>query len=350
MNQTFATRTQRTFLERKPSSRCDQPIAAAGIEQASLPAESSFPLSLYSYSSTNLGFWPRCRELYQLARVSMRSQVDGAADTVRMVRKVEALVFERTGVRVEDLKVLEIGPGQQLRHMRCFALKNDVIGIDTDVIPQRLGLAGLVRSARRNPWMRTVKTLARIALGKDARFRAALARELGVEKFEPLPVLQMDATRMRFADASFGFVFSCSVFEHIDEPRAAVEEVARVLRKGGVACISVHIYTSHSGQHDPTIFAAGRPVPPLWPHLRPALAHTVRPSAHLNRLSLTQWRRLFEGVMPGVQFAYGRDDEDLTVPLRELRAAKELSEYSDEELLTVNLVAVWKKPDGRAVA
>lgn len=349
MNQTFATRPHRTFLDRKPSPRREA-TATVKPEQAPLRTEPSAPGAPYSYSSTKIGFWPRCRELYQLARVSMRSQAEGAADTVRMVQKVEALVFERTGVRIENLKVLEIGPGQQLRHLRCFALKNEVVGIDTDEIPQRLGLGGLVRSARRNPWMRTVKTLARIALGKDMRFRAALARELGVEKFDPLPVLQMDAKKMRFADESFGFVFSCSVFEHIEGPRAAVEEVARVLRRGGAACISVHLYTSHSGQHDPTIFAAGRPVPPLWPHLRPALAHTVRPSAHLNRLSLTQWRRLFESVMPGVQFAYGRDNEDLTAALRDLRASNELSEYSDEELLTVNLVAVWKKPDAPVAA
>jgi SAM-dependent methyltransferase len=299
----------------------------------------------YSYSSTKIGFAARCRELYQLVRVSLRSQAEGAAATVASVRSIEGLVFERTGVRLENLKVLEIGPGQQLRYLRCFALKNDVVGIDTDVIPQGAGLSDLFRTARHNPWMRTAKTAARMALGRDARFLAALARELGVDKFGPLPVLQMDATKMGFVDQTFGFVFSCSVFEHIEKPRGAVEEVARVLRPGGVACISVHLYTSHSGQHDPGIFAAGGPVAPLWPHLRPAFAHTVRPSAHLNRFSLRQWRVLFTDVMPGVHFVHVRDSDDLTTSLAQIRARSELSEYTDEELLTVNLVAVWKKPD-----
>jgi SAM-dependent methyltransferase len=307
--------------------------------------------SPYSYSSIKIGLWPRCRELYELVRVSLRPQNRGAADTVLAVRKAEELVLERTGLRVENLKVLEIGPGQQLRHLRCFALKNDVVGIDTDAIPQKFALAELLRTVRQNPWMRTAKTLGRIVLGRDARFRAALARELGVTGFKPLPVLQMDATRMDFRDSTFGFVFSCSVFEHIDEPGSAIAEVARVLRPGGVACISLHLYTSHSGQHDPSIFAADRPRPPLWPHLRPAFAHTVRPSAHLNRLRLEQWKELFTTAMPGVHFAYGRDSEDLSPALKELRAGGELAEYADEELLTVNLVAVWKKPEGvRAVA
>lgn len=346
MNETAAVRLRRHSVNGQHGSAHETAVAPVAGEDERLAGEAR---PRYSYSSTKIGFLARCRELYQLVRVSLRSQAEGAADTVRSVRKLEALVFERTGVRVENLKVLEIGPGQQLRHLRCFALKNDVVGIDTDAIPQRLGLSGLLWTARHNPWMRTAKTVGRIALGRDARFRAALARELGVDKFEPLSVVQMDAKKMRFADETFGFVFSSSVFEHIEEPRAAIEEVARVLRPGGVACISVHLYTSHSGQHDPSIFAAGGPVPPLWPHLRPAFAHTVRASAHLNRLSLQQWQELFTTAMPGVHFAYGRDSEDLSAALRQLRAAQELSEYSDEELLTVNLVAVWKKPESPAV-
>ena len=341
MNETGATRIGRV----SPNGRLRPPDAVAPVPVERVrPADGPADPRRYSYSSTKIGFFARFRELCQLVRVSLRSQAEGAADTVRSARKIEALVFEQTGVRLENLKVLEIGPGQQLRYLRCFALKNDVVGIDTDAIPQRLGLSGLVWMIRRNPWMRTVKTIARIALRKDARFLAALARELGVDELRPLPLLQMDAKKMAFADQTFGFAFSCSVFEHIEEPQAAIEEVVRVLRPGGVACISVHLYTSHSGQHDPGIFAAGKPAPPLWPHLRPAFAHTVRPSAHLNRLTLRQWRELFTAVMPGVQFAYGRDSEDLTAALGQIRAANELVEYTDEELLTVNVVGVWKKP------
>ncbi len=298
----------------------------------------------YSYSSTALGFSARCQELLALGRVALRPQTDGAAATVRAARQIEAAVFERTGVRLENLKVLEVGPGQQLRYMRCFAQKNEVIGIDTDVILQGLGPSDVLKMVRTNPWMRTLKTLGRVALGRDSRFLSALARELGVEKLGPLPTAQMNAEKMTFPEESFGFVFSCSVFEHIADPLAALHEVARVLRPGGVACISVHLYTSHSGQHDPRIFAAREPTPPFWPHLRPAFAHTVRPSAFLNRLSLKQWKMLFSAAMPGVKFLYDRDREELALALGWLRADHELSDYDDDELLTVNVIAIWQKP------
>jgi SAM-dependent methyltransferase len=347
MNQTAAIPERHVSTDRQRPMR-EPAVASIPLKRLAPANGASAEQARYSYSSTKIGFFARCRELYQLVRVSLRSQTEGAVGTVQSVRKTEALVFERTGVRLENLKVLEIGPGQQLRYLRCFALKNEVVGIDTDAIPQELGFDDLFRMIRRNPWMRTVKTVGRIALRRDARFLAALAKELRVEKFEPLPLLQMDAKKMGFPDGAFGFVFSCSVFEHIDEPRAAIEEVARVLRPGGVACISIHLYTSHSGQHDPVIFAAGAPVAPLWPHLRPAFAHTVRPSAHLNRLSLRQWQEVFSTVMPGVHFAYGRDNEDLTGALSQIRAGSELSEYTDEELLTVNVAAIWKKPDSLA--
>jgi SAM-dependent methyltransferase len=42
-----------------------------------------------------------------------------------------------------------------------------------------------------------------------------------------------DAHALPFADASFDFVFSLAVFEHLHSPWLAVEEIARVLRKGG---------------------------------------------------------------------------------------------------------------------
>src|SRR5258706_9884999 len=87
------------------------------------------------------------------------------------------------------------------------------------------------------------------------------------------------------------------------------------------------------------------PQSPHWPHLRAAYAHTVQPSTYLNKLTLPQWKKLFEEAMPGVSFVHERQDGDMAAPLKALRDAGELAQYTDEELLTVNLVAVWKKPN-----
>jgi SAM-dependent methyltransferase len=298
----------------------------------------------YSYSSTKIGFFARTNEILKLITVSLRAPTTGVAFTVGTMQNVEKRVLEVTGLRLQDLKILEIGPGQQLRHLRYFALHNDAVGIDTDIIPQGLQIKDYLRMLRHSPPMRSLKTLGRKMLGRDARYAAALAKALGVERFPPIPVQRMSATAMTFPDASFDFAFSFSVFEHIDDPGVAIREVVRVLRPGGVAYISLHLYTSHSGGHDPTIFAAGKPVPPLWPHLRPQFEHLAHASAHLNRISLKEWREIFERIMPGAHLVNERQDDEIGDGLKELRAKGELSTYTDEELMTVNLVAIWKKP------
>lgn len=68
------------------------------------------------------------------------------------------------------------------------------------------------------------------------------------EKFAPfeyrkdhLEVLRMDGCDLRFDDESFDFVFCLSSIEHFggrDRIRRSVQEMARVLKVGGVACIT----------------------------------------------------------------------------------------------------------------
>lgn len=66
-----------------------------------------------------------------------------------------------------------------------------------------------------------------------ARARA-LAAALGVTN---LHVLVGDAYRLPFADASFDVVFAHNVLEHLRDPLAALREMRRVLRPGGLVAI-----------------------------------------------------------------------------------------------------------------
>ncbi len=61
----------------------------------------------------------------------------------------------------------------------------------------------------------------------DPRVRAAGVR-----------VIEMDATRLDFPDASFDLVYSFNVFEHLPDPAATFGEITRVLKPGGAAVIS----------------------------------------------------------------------------------------------------------------
>jgi SAM-dependent methyltransferase len=308
----------------------------ARTEHGEIPKDSR-----YSYSSMRMGLTARADEFLQLFKAAIRPVGPGVTITLDTIQTMKSRVVEHTGLRLENIKIVEVGPGQCPQRLRCLSLTNDAVGIDTDIVPQDFG--DYLQMLRRSPAIRSIKTLGRKLLARDARADAVLAKELKVRKLPPLRVLQMSATEMSFPDASFDFACSFSVFEHIDDPGQALREVARVLRPGGVAYISIHLYTSHTGQHDPAIFAAGgRPTPPVWPHLRPAFEHTVHPSTYLNRVSLEEWRRLFQSAMPGTHFLHERDDS--AGELAKLRDQGELSQYTDDELTTVNLVGIWKKP------
>ena len=298
----------------------------------------------YSYTSTPSSVYNRLREIGQLFRMA-RKPIEGSVSwTMGLYEGTKSRVKSSTGVVLTGMKGLEIGPGQKLGCLRCFGLTNEMVGIDTDIIAHGSNPLAYLRMLRHNSMLRTAKTLTRQALGVDRRFSVALAAELGVESFPPPRLMRMSATAMTFPDASFDFVYSHSVFEHIDDPRAALQEVRRVLRPNGVAYISVHLYTSHSGSHDPKILADGRPVEPLWPHLRPELAGSVHANTYLNKYSLSEWRTLFEKEFPGATHVSDRQDEEIGDGLKRLRATGELSQYTDEELVTVNLIAIWQKP------
>ncbi|MCC6763080.1 MAG: class I SAM-dependent methyltransferase [Deltaproteobacteria bacterium] len=54
----------------------------------------------------------------------------------------------------------------------------------------------------------------------------------------PRSVRHEDAERLSFADASLDVLVSCDVFEHVNDPRRAFAEVARVLRTSGRAVLT----------------------------------------------------------------------------------------------------------------
>jgi SAM-dependent methyltransferase len=299
---------------------------------------------LQSYTSQKIGVRSRLSELKHLYRRHTRDVLPKVQVLVERLRDVESVVREHTGIDLRGLKMLDIGPGQKLYQMVYFARQNDVTGIDLDVIAQGANPLDYVRMARVNGPVRTVKTVARKLLGSDAKFRHEMAKLLGQDLPRRLPVLQMDATRMALADATFDFVYSFSAFEHLPEPGKVLDEIVRVLRPGGGAYISLHLYTAENGCHDPRIFSGNRDDLPLWPHLRPAHQHKVRCNAYLNKLRLGEWQDLFAQKMPGfrlVQLQY--DNTRLRPLLKELRDQGELAGYTDDELLTVDLGAVWKK-------
>ena len=297
-----------------------------------------------SYTSTKIGLAPRIHEALNLYRAHSKNVSGQVGQLLRRLRDAEEDVRRYTGRELEDLDVLEIGPGQMLKYLRYFGIRNNAIGIDLDVVSDTLAIPTLMRMLRVNGPMRACKTIVRKTLGLDARFNRELSRQLGVVRLPKPRVLQMNAEKMAFADATFDFVYSCSTFEHLTDPGAVINEINRALRPGGVAHINLHLYTSESGCHDPRISSGRRDKLPLWSHLRPEHFGKVQSNAYLNKIRLAEWRDLFLSKMPNVSLRAIEDvNQTLRAELASLRRAGELVGYTDEELLTVELIAVWKR-------
>jgi SAM-dependent methyltransferase len=118
--------------------------------------------------------------------------------------------FDRLGVRPGDL-VLDAGAGFGRHAFGLARLGADVVALDysaDEVVGTRATFGGMV------------------AAGEIPE-----ARYVGV--------LQGDATRLPFADASFDRVITSEVLEHIQDDVAAIAELTRVLKPGGTFAATV---------------------------------------------------------------------------------------------------------------
>jgi hypothetical protein len=66
----------------------------------------------------------------------------------------------------------------------------------------------------------------------------------------------------------------------------------------------------------------------------------------LNQLRLDEWRDVIGSTLPGAEvISRGHGQDGLAADLAELREQGELADYSDEELLGNEIVALWRKPE-----
>ncbi len=298
-----------------------------------------------SYSTQLHGTLLQFREAVGLYRLHSNDVSERIAARLADMREVEVSIAETLGAPLSGKRILDVGAGQVLFHMVCLGRRNEVTGIDLEVIAQGLDPHAYARMWQVNGPRRTIKTIARKLLRVDHRYRRELLRQCGLRHAPRMHVLQMDATAMSFADAAFDVVHSSAVLPHIPDPAQCVREMARVLRPGGAAHISFHLYTSDTGSEDPRMMG-GESGLPLWPHLRPSTEGAVLQHAFLNKLRLVEWQALFSELMPGsrVDTRGADDDARLRAAAIRLQSEGELAGYTLEELLSRTVSVIWRKP------
>lgn len=295
----------------------------------------------YTASGGLRGMIAEFRELARSARVVAQRYPEDAAKLIRDCRCADEYYQRLTGRKLEGLDCLEIGCGQMLAQATYFARCNNVLATDLEVYARGWDIPSYAGMLRRNGPKRFIKTIVRKLLGLDRGFMKELRRQLGDPAGRPR-FQQCDATNMPFRDASFDLAYSINVFEHLPDPRAVLRSFKRVVRPGGVIFTHLHLYTSDSGCHDLRIIRGEHDEIEYWPHLRPAHAHKVRNLAYLNKLSFDQWHALLNQELPGATIGY-ITDEHLRPRLAEARAAGDLGQYRDEELLTKHVLCAWRR-------
>ena len=104
-----------------------------------------------------------------------------------------------------------------------------------------------------------------------------------------------DAGVLPFGDASFGMVAALDILEHLDDDAAAIAELHRVLRPGGIALIAVPAFPSLWGWQDEVSGHRRRYAPPVvQARLREGGLQLIKTTCMNSALALPVWcaRRL----------------------------------------------------------
>lgn len=307
-----------------------------------------------SYASKTRGLFA----IVQESTYQVLSQIDNVRNApavtegfIRVMQSEQEAAQKTLGRPIRDLDVLNIGTGSLASQATYFALLyNRVASIDLDITVSGFDLREYLRVAEENGPRRALKHLARTLIGFDRAFRREMGRQMPAPGAPPPKLLQMDAARMTFPDASFDLVYSYDVFEHIEDLSGAVSEVVRVLRPGGAACITLLPFSSEGGPHDYRTIGGHRGDLPYWAHLRAEHKDRVKPGAYVNGLGAREVKELVAKRMEGARFVMAQppEESELRAQLRALRSAGELGEHTDEELLALRLQILWRKPPRRS--
>lgn len=242
----------------------------------------------------------------------------------------------------KGLRVLDVGCGLlQWQTIFFHSIGTQVTGVDLEYVRSDRRPDKYVHLLRTNGAERAAKTAY-----WDYVFRGRYQRALqACSPFsliaQKLDLRQHTAERLPFEDNTFDIVASHEVFEHIEDVPAAVREIKRVLKPGGITYNTVHLFTSISGGHHmdwkyPDEEPSQRV--PAWDHLR-ARTFPEHPS-WLNELREPAYQEAFERELEILCWEASAH-EGHTQLTAEIRA--ELADYSEDELLKKGVIIVARK-------
>ena len=230
-------------------------------------------------------------------------------------------------------QVLDVGCGKSYWLSLLIAADGaHAIGVDTELVENRRGLAKYRHILQANGVERTLRTAVWDMLFARGYYRE-LERSIGRRlPHQAVDLHVYDGVHLPLPDASVDLVVSHEVFEHISDVPAVLNELARVLRPDGRIYIYIHNFTSLSGGHHiawkhPDT-RPSRMVAP-WDHLR-SRRHVDIPS-WLNGLREHEYSAMFEKVFEIDEWRVTAE-EGRALLTNDIRG--ELKQFSERELLS----------------
>ena len=191
-----------------------------------------------------------------------------------------------------------------------------------------------------------------------------LIKEIGSRYNEyGIKYVRSSAYEMPFPDEKFNIVASFATLEHISDPESALNEMIRVTKKNGIIyCQAAPLWNDAYGHHKKKVF----PNDP-WIHLRKntpgkmkefygsycdELVDDIKVFHHINyvftdnfnRMGIVEYKNILGRLIPKispVNIRFGWKYANLKLLLPEIRA--ELSNYSEEELITGSFTWIFRK-------
>jgi SAM-dependent methyltransferase len=249
------------------------------------------------------------------------------------------------GREATGLRILDVGCGQRAPATLLFQMAgNQVTGIDPEVVTAGPGIGAFLRIARANGVERAAKTMVRQLLF-DPPYDRRLSELIGKRVTRRgLDIRQLSAIQLPFPDFTFDAVISNAVFEHLPNVRGAVDEVTRVMKRGGVCHIAIHLFPSLSGGHHMGWAFPDQSIPegvPPWDHLR-GNQHPAH--VYLNQLKESDYRAQFEAESRRLELldwiTSWTEGEKLLTPAIEAELA---GRYTREDLLKREIVVIGRR-------